>query len=146
MSMMASQITSLMVVYSTVYLGVDQRKHQSRSPVNYPHKGPVTRKMVPFYDAILEIPLYVRVVSLPFYAADNASGSRWLGWDTGQIAEARAGYLWHDIWDPFNLRILMIGYELVITSVDLCWILLFIHVITSVTALSNIRWSYDMDE
>ena len=75
MSMMASQITSLTVVYSTVYLGVDQRKHQSRSPVNYPHKGSVMRKMVPFYDAIMEIPLYVRVVSLPFYAADNASGS-----------------------------------------------------------------------
>ena len=53
---MASQITSLTIVYSTVYSGADQRKHQSsaslafvwgihRSPVNSPHKGPVTRKM-----------------------------------------------------------------------------------------------------
>ena len=59
MSTMASQITSLTVVYSTVYSGADQRKHQSsaslafvrgihRRPVNSPHKGPVTRKMVPF--------------------------------------------------------------------------------------------------
>ena len=56
-----SQITSLTIVYSTVYSGADQRKHQSsaslayvrgihRWPVNYPHKGPVTRKMLPFDD------------------------------------------------------------------------------------------------
>ena len=46
---MASQITSLTIVYSTVYSGADQRKHQSfaslafvwgihRWPVNFPHK------------------------------------------------------------------------------------------------------------
>ena len=29
MGVMASQITSLMIVYSTVYSGADQRKHQS---------------------------------------------------------------------------------------------------------------------
>ena len=56
MSMMASQITSLMIVYSTVSSSVDQRKHQSSAslafvqriywwPVNSPHKGPVTRKI-----------------------------------------------------------------------------------------------------
>ena len=61
MSAMASQITSLTSVYSSVYSGTDQRKHQSsaslaivqgihRSPVNSPHKGPVTRKMFPFGD------------------------------------------------------------------------------------------------
>ena len=55
MSAMASHITSLTIVYSTVYSGADQRKHQSsaslafvwgihRWPVNSPHKGPVTRK------------------------------------------------------------------------------------------------------
>ena len=49
MSGMASQITSLMIVYSIVYPGTDQRKHQSpaslafvweihRGPVNSPHK------------------------------------------------------------------------------------------------------------
>ena len=64
MSSMASQITSLMIVYSTVYPGADQRKHQSsaslafvrgirRWPVNSTHKGPVTRKMFPFYDIIM---------------------------------------------------------------------------------------------
>ena len=54
MTTMASQITSLTVVYSTVYLGADIRKHQSfasltfvrgihRGPVNSPDKWPVTR-------------------------------------------------------------------------------------------------------
>ena len=51
MSAMASQITSLTIVYSTTYSGTDQRKHQSsaslafvrgihRRTVNSPHKGP----------------------------------------------------------------------------------------------------------
>ena len=69
---MASQITSLTVVYSTVYSGADQGKHQSyasladhrkhqsyaplafvRWPVNSPHKWPVTQKMFPFDDVII---------------------------------------------------------------------------------------------
>ena len=64
MTMLASQITSLAVVYSIVYSGVNQRKHQSsaslafvreihRGPVNFPHKWPVTRKMFPFDDVIM---------------------------------------------------------------------------------------------
>ena len=64
MSAVASQITSLTVVYSTVYSCTDQRKHQSsaslafvrgihRGPVNSPHKWPVTRKMIPFDDVIM---------------------------------------------------------------------------------------------
>ena len=62
---MASQITSLTIVYSTVHSGADQIKHQSsaslafvrgihRGPVNSPHKWPVTRKMCPFDDVIME--------------------------------------------------------------------------------------------
>ena len=65
MGAMASQITSLTIVYSTVYSGADQRKHQSsaslafvwgihRSPVNSPYKWPVTRKMFPFNDVIMQ--------------------------------------------------------------------------------------------
>ena len=64
MGAIASQITSLTIVYSTVYSGADQRKHQSsaslafvlgihRWPVNSPHKWPVTRKMFPFDDVIM---------------------------------------------------------------------------------------------
>ena len=64
MGTMAYQITSLTIVYSAVYSGTDQRKHQSpaslafvrgihRGPVNSPHKGPVTPKILPFDDVIM---------------------------------------------------------------------------------------------
>ena len=64
MSAIASQITSLAIVYSIVYSDADQSKHQSsaslafvwrihRGPVNSPHKWPVTRKMFPFDDVIM---------------------------------------------------------------------------------------------
>ena len=64
MGAVASQITSLTIVYTTVYSDVDQSKHQSfaslafvwgihRGPVNSPHKWPVTRKMIPFDDVIM---------------------------------------------------------------------------------------------
>ena len=68
MGVIASQITSLTIVYSTVYSRADQSKHQSsaslafvwgihRRPVNSPHKWPVTRKMFPFDDVIMFKPL-----------------------------------------------------------------------------------------
>ena len=64
MGTIASQITRLMIVYSTVYSGGDRRKYQSsaslafvrgihRWPVNSPHKWPVMRKMFPFDDVIM---------------------------------------------------------------------------------------------
>ena len=62
MGSIASQITSITIVYSIIYS--DQRKHQSstslafvrgihRGPVNSPHKWPVTRKKFPFDDVIM---------------------------------------------------------------------------------------------
>ena len=64
MPAIASQITSLTIVYSTVYprhrskkisklraTGLCARNHWW--PVNSPHKGPVTRKMFPFDDVIM---------------------------------------------------------------------------------------------
>ena len=64
MGVMASKITSHTIVYSTVYSGTDQRKHQitaslafvrgiHRWPVNSPHKWPVMRKMFPFDHVIM---------------------------------------------------------------------------------------------
>ena len=64
MGVIAPQITSLTIVYSTVYSDADQRKYQSsaslafvrgihRGPVNSPHKWPVTRKMFSFDDVIM---------------------------------------------------------------------------------------------
>ena len=66
MNVMAYQITGVWIVYSTVCSGADQRKHQSsvslafvrgihRSPVNSPHKWPVTRKMFPFDDVFMQL-------------------------------------------------------------------------------------------
>ena len=76
-SAMASEITGVSIVYATVSSGADQGKHQSsaslasvrgihRWPVNFPHKVPVTRKMFPFDDIILETPsalLAIRILS-----------------------------------------------------------------------------------
>ena len=64
MGAIASQITSLTMVYSTDYSDADQRIHQSsaslafvrgihRGPVISPYKWPVTRKMFPFDDGIM---------------------------------------------------------------------------------------------
>ena len=64
MGAMASQITSVSIVYSTFSSGTDQRKHQSsaslvfvtgipRGPANSPHKMPVTRKLSSFDDVIM---------------------------------------------------------------------------------------------
>ena len=69
MGTIASQITSLTIVYSMVYSDADQRKHQSsaslafvrgihRGPVNSPHKWAVTRKINPFDDAIMVDTIY----------------------------------------------------------------------------------------
>ena len=64
MGAIASQITSLTIVYSTVYLRCWSKKTSisaslafergiHRGPVNSPHKRPVTRKMLPFDDVIM---------------------------------------------------------------------------------------------
>ena len=61
---MASPITGVSIVCSTVCSGTDQRKHQRsaslafvrgihRWPMNSPHRGPVTRKMFQFEDVIM---------------------------------------------------------------------------------------------
>ena len=85
MGRMASQITSLTIIYSTVYLRRRSKKRQRsaplafvqgshRGPVNTPHKGPVTRKMFPFDDVIIfyenikqNITQYVNMNSASWY-------------------------------------------------------------------------------
>ena len=78
MSAMASQITSLTVVYSIVYSGAHQRKHQTSASlaivrgihrwlVNFLHIGPVTRKVFPFDDVIIsscELYFYLVIAQL----------------------------------------------------------------------------------
>ena len=63
MNTMASQITSLTIVYSSVNPATDKKYQSSasldfvrgihRGPVYSPHKRPVTRKMSPFHDVIM---------------------------------------------------------------------------------------------
>ena len=78
MGAMASQITCVSIVYSTSWSGVDQGIHQSsaslafvrgihRSPVNSPHKGPVTRKMFPFDDVMIKFLLQHYSVQHPWF-------------------------------------------------------------------------------
>ena len=91
MGAMASQITSITIVYSTVYSVADQRKPQNstslafvwgihRRPVNSPHKWPVTRKMFPFDDVIMSVG---RVSQVWFYQWEKSlqsnTVSHWLG-------------------------------------------------------------------
>ena len=90
MGAIASQITSLAIVYSTVYSDADQRKHQSsaslafvwgihRRPVNSSHKWPVTRKMFPFDNVIMRVgqfqmcdfPRCIAAVSLVTFISQN---------------------------------------------------------------------------
>ena len=64
MGAMASQTTTLNIVYSTDYSGIDKKRQSSASlsfvqgihrwPVNSPHKMPVTRKNFPFDSLIME--------------------------------------------------------------------------------------------
>ena len=66
-SAMASQTNAVSIVDSTVCSGAVQTKHQSssslafvrgihRSPVDFLHKGPVMRKILPFDDVIMGCP------------------------------------------------------------------------------------------
>ena len=99
---MASQIISLIIVYSAVYSDADKRKYQSsaslafvqgihRWPVNSPHKGSVTRKMSPFHDVIMENPytskmafLYWDSAQIPVHVLDST-----LGIDRGRHADIK---------------------------------------------------------
>ena len=106
MGPIASQITSITMVYSIVYSDADQRKHQSsaslafvrwihRGPVYSPHKWPVTRKMFPFDDVIMQI------ISRPFghngeevrmaWWGKNGAGVRMMGVGVGVVGGGACG-------------------------------------------------------
>ena len=78
MSTMASQINSLSVVCSTVYLGANKRKHQSSAslafmrgihwwPVNFLHSGPITRKMFLFDEVFVKMDFMFREFQVDFH-------------------------------------------------------------------------------
>ena len=80
MGTMASQITRLMIVYSSVYSRRRSKKTsklrvtslcEENSPVTgeFPHKEPVTRKMFPFDDVIM--------ISFDSFIIDGFVSSYW---------------------------------------------------------------------
>ena len=84
MSTMASQITSVSIVHSTVCSGADQRKYQGstslalcegNSPVTgeFPTQRTVTRKFFPFGDAIMKHQHWVAPDPYPY--GDNCMGT-----------------------------------------------------------------------
>ena len=85
MGAIAYQITSLTIVYSTVYSDAAQRKHQSSAslafvrgirgwPVDFPHKWPVTPKIFPFDDVIM----YWNNIVMPWHGnACRITGFLW---------------------------------------------------------------------
>ena len=88
MSAMASQITSLTIVYSSVYSDADQLKYQSsaslafvwgiqRWPVNSPHKGPVTRKIFLFDDVIMCYKSIFRMSCTRLFRRRSTPNGRW---------------------------------------------------------------------
>ena len=124
MSAMESQITSLTTVYSIVYSGADQRKHQSSTSlafergihpwsVNSPHKGPATRKMVPFDDVIMmnghrfETFRFDFGYRLSYCAIVMSYGDRGLGQD-GQ--RHRLGAVRHQVITLTNVVFSLVGF------------------------------------
>ena len=78
MSATVSLIIGVSIVYSTFCSGADQRKHQSsallnfmrgvhRWPVNFPHKGPVTRKIFQFNGVIVYLPYTHDVIKWKYF-------------------------------------------------------------------------------
>ena len=127
MGAIASQITSLTIVYSAVYSGADQSKHQSsaslafvwgihRGPVNSPHKWPVTWKMFPFDDVIMNLGQSLAVEEVVsflsfMYFGRSQSGlivfsTKWLKTDH---------FISHCIW-----KLLRLDLEHIVFS--LCWL------------------------
>ena len=81
MGAIASQITSITIVYSAVYSDADHRKHQSsaslafvrrihRWPVNSPNQWPVTQKMFPFDDVIMKLAMFRRPKYITLWGSD----------------------------------------------------------------------------
>ena len=108
MDAMASQITSLTIVYSTVYSDTDERKHRSsasltfvwgihRGPVKSPHQWPVTRKMFPFHDVIMYKTMMTSSNGNIFRVTDplwgESTGRRWI-----PLTNAIDAELWCFLW------------------------------------------------
>ena len=102
-------ITSLLIVYSTIYSLTDQRKQQSvvllafvrgihRWPVNSPHKGWATPKMFPFDDVITD--WYILAHTLEF-----SDGTRSIPWQMSFLSPSHREpfYIEYKVWPGSRL-------------------------------------------
>ena len=108
MGSIASQITSLTIVYSIVYSDADQSKHQRstslasvRGPVNSLHKWPVTRKMLPFDDIIMisRLPFTWNIMgTIIITRRSNETSVKLLHFKQKFITTKTEEYVSHEIW------------------------------------------------
>ena len=117
MSAMASQITSLTIVYPSFCSRIDQRKHQSsaliafvrgihRWPVNSPHKGQVTRKCFHLMTSSWLVPIFNRRGSdvLCYLGCCNSLLQYVLNLESHGWEIIRALVTWRDV--KYSLRVL----------------------------------------
>ena len=101
MGAMASQISGVSIVYLNICSGADQIKHQSsaspafvngihRWSVNSPHKGPVTRKMLPFDDVIMSNEFMAWISSPPKKGCHDLSMPNVLNYTNHRSVKVRA--------------------------------------------------------
>ena len=107
---------SRLFILETVYSGVNKKKHQRsaplafvrgihRWPVNSPHKGPVTRKMFPFDDVIVNAS---EDLSSKIASDGNISCARLFREpDTKKQATARGVPLWRNRYNTNSFQIIL---------------------------------------
>ena len=92
MGVLASQIISLTIVYSNVYSGRSKKTSKlgvtglcaGNSPVNSPHKWPVTRIMFPFHDVHMRVYIMVNAIGITTVIVTCWDGLKtWIDWYWG---------------------------------------------------------------
>ena len=118
MNTMASQITSFTIVYSTVYSGADQRKHQNSASLAF--VWGIHRKMFPFDDVIMKWWRYRKIYIILAEDDDPRHTATTKIFSSGT----------HVILDEFKIKCLIIRSHLaplVVTSQDSGKIIKYAH-------------------
>ena len=127
MRTMASEITGVSIVYSTVCSGADQRKHQSTVSLAslrgiyrwFPHKGPVTRKMFPL-DHVIRFRTHGKYIAQSCYRLSHLSLTPEMFADTSHSWLMRNKHRWNSLQiDQANKLIARFGEWLIKIIFDL---------------------------
>ena len=147
MSSMTSQITCVSIVCSMVCLGADQRKHESftslafvrgNPPVDYPHKGPVTRKMFPLDDVIMTEKVHIEILPLARHGPVNpAQWCPWLkmSWLHKDLRHQQAWY-WSSVPEYSNFSASRFKMNILISSM-----ILFCRIVSLNGDVRQMKWS-----